>query len=892
MRAEEPVDLSTPMPADLDTPDKVAWGLTFRQVAILAAGAAAAWLAYRTVAGALPPPVWLVLAVPYAALLFAVAVGRRDGLSLDRWLGHAITYLRAGKLLAPGMPGQRVPVDVDGRTPKLGPLRLPADAISPAGLIRHGGQVVGVVAASTINLELRAPAEQAALLAGLGRWLNTLSTPTQIVVSTRRWDLSPAADALVDRAETMPDGPLRDTALDHAAFLYDIAEQADPLRRQILIVHTGRDPAAVSRMLAGTAATLRGLGATTRVLDGPTVTGVLAAACDPYRPPAEAKRAVPGQPVGTCAPSGRNTPDTLDTDIDVTVACGPSVVKVTSSAIVVGDDHAATFAITGYPPEVGPGWLAALFTLPLWMDAAVHIEPIPAPVAADFLRRQRARLESSRRLDAGSGKLADPTVDAVAADAAGLADRVARGAGHLSRTGIYLTVHARTGTQLAEATTQLQAAASGMLLDLRPVTWRQLQGWTATLPLGVDPIGMRRMFDTDSLAAAFPFAASDLPAPLPGDPPATGGQLYGLTAGGTGVTWWDRWSAANHNQVVLARSGAGKSYLTKLEILRALPHGIGVSVVDPDDEYAALAAQVGGVTIALGAPGVRFNPLDLPTGIRRPDELDRRIGFLHTLLDVMLAGRTGDGLTADEHTIVDKAAIACYRTAGITADPDTWGQPAPLLADLADTLRANGDPAWTRLADRLTPWTHGSHSALFAGQTTTRPGGQLTVWSLRQLADEIRPIGMLLALDAIDTLIDTPGSDGTLQRRLVVVDEAWLLMRDGEGAKFLLKMAKSARKRGAGLTVVTQDTADLLSSDLGMAVVNNSATQILLQQSAQAIDIVADRFALTAGEARALLTAEKGTALLVCGASRTLFQVVASRTEDSVARTGLSAVSR
>ncbi|MFC4131203.1 VirB4 family type IV secretion system protein [Hamadaea flava] len=558
---------------------------------------------------------------------------------------------------------------------------------------------------------------------------------------------------------------------------------------------------------------------------------------------------------------------------------------------MIGDDHAATFAITGYPPEVGPGWLAALFTLPQWLDVAVHIEPIPAPVAADFLRRQRARLESSRRLDADSGKLGDPQVDAVAADAAGLADRVARGASRLTRTGIYLTVHAHTETQLAEATTQLLSTASSMLLDLRPVTWRQLQGWTATLPLGVDPIGMRRVFDTDSLAAAFPLAASDLPAPLPGDPPTIGGQLYGLTAGGTGITWWDRWSAANHNQVVLARSGAGKSYLTKLEILRALPQDIGVSVVDPDDEYAALAAQVGGTTIALGAPEVRFNPLDLPAKIRRPDELDRRIEFLHTLLDVMLAGRTGTGLTADEHTVVDKAAIACYRKAGITADPATWDRSAPLLADLADVLRASSDTG-KRLADRLHPWTHGSHSALFAGPTTTRPDGQLTVWSLRHLADEVRPVGMLLALDAIDTLIDTASGDGMLHRRLVIVDEAWVLMRDGEGAKFLLKMAKTARKRGAGLTVVTQDTADLLASELGMAVVNNSATQILLQQSAQAIDIVADRFALTAGEARALLTADRGTALLVCGVSRTLFQVVASTTEDSVARTGLSALSR
>jgi hypothetical protein len=892
MRTDEPVDLSTPMPADLDTPDKVAWGLTFRQVAILAAGATAAWAAYRLLGTVLPMPVLLAVAIPYAAVLFAVAAGRRDGLSLDRWLGHAAAYLRAPKLLTPGR-GRRAPIRVDGPAPALAALRLPADAIDPAGLIGHGPQLASVVAVGTINLELRAPAEQAALLSGYGRWLNSLTTPTQIVVSTRRWDLAPAADALIDRADTMPHGPLRDTALDHAAFLYDVAEQADPLRRQILVVHTGRDPASLSRATAGTAQALRGLGAATRVLDGPTVTGVLAAACDPYRPAAAPQRAIPGQPIHTPGTSaGLRAAEAAAEHDEVTVACGPSAVKVAPAMVTVGDDYAATFVITGYPPEVGPGWLTPLLTLPLWLDAALHIDPIPSPVAADFLRRQRARLESSRRLDADGGKLGDPQVDAVAADAADLADRVARGAARLFRAGIYLTVHARTETGLRDATAQLVSTAAGMLLDLRPATWRQHQGWTATLPLGVDPLGMRRVFDTDALAAAFPLAASDLPAPLPGDPPTTGGQLYGLTCGGTGVTWWDRWSADNHNSIVLARSGAGKSYLTKLEILRALPHDIQVAVVDPDDEYAALAAHVGGATIALGNPGVRFNPLDLPAGVRRTDELDRRVMFLHTLLDVMVTGRAGTGLTADEHTIVDRAAIACYANAGMTADPATWDRQAPLLADLAEVLRAHGDPAWTRLADRLAPWTHGSHSALFAGPTTVAPDGNLMVWSLRHLSDEVRPVGMLLALDAIDTLIDTPGHDGPLRRRLVIVDEAWLLMRDGEGARFLLKMAKSARKRGAGLTVVTQDTADLLASDLGMAVVSNSATQILLQQSAQAIDIVADRFALTTGEARALLAAGRGTALLVCGASRTMFQVVASKAEDSVARTGLSAAQR
>lgn len=296
MSIEEPVDLTVPIPADLDTPDKIAWGLTFRQVAIIAGAATGAWIVYRLLDDQLPPMVLLAAAVPYAAVVFAVAVGRRDGLPLDVWLRHALAYARNPKMM---LPGRRQHAPVRGRTPApaAGPLTLPADAIDPDGIIHHGPTAAAVVAIGTVNLELRAPAEQAALIDGFGRWLNTLTAPTQLVLSTRRWDLAPVADSLVDAADSRPDGPLRDLTIDHAAFLYDVAEQADPLRRQILVVHTGRDNMTLARSAAATAAALATLGAATRVLDGPTVTGVLAAACNPSQAVADPSRAVPGLPI-------------------------------------------------------------------------------------------------------------------------------------------------------------------------------------------------------------------------------------------------------------------------------------------------------------------------------------------------------------------------------------------------------------------------------------------------------------------------------------------------------------------------------------------------------------------------------------------------------------------
>ncbi|MBQ0977893.1 VirB4 family type IV secretion system protein [Micromonospora sp. M61] len=560
-------------------------------------------------------------------------------------------------------------------------------------------------------------------------------------------------------------------------------------------------------------------------------------------------------------------------------AVAPAAVEVTPRWLRVGDGFAATLVVTGYPAEVGPAWLEPLLSWPGRLDLALHIEPLPAPIAASRLRTQRARLESSRRADSERGKLADPYVDAAADDAGDLAERLARGAAKLFRVGLYLTVHARTEDDLLQACAQVRAAAASTLLEVQPATWRQLAGWTTTLPLASDGLRMLRTMDTQALAAAFPLSSPDLPAPLPGDPPGTGGVLYGINPASSGIVWWDRWTQENHNSIVLARSGAGKSYFVKLEILRNLYQGVQVAVVDPEDEYLRLADAVGGSIVRLGLPGVKINPLDLPVGDRRPDTLTRRALFLHTLISVLL----GHQPPPAERAALDRAILAVYRAAGITADPATHHRPAPLLRDLAATLRADDDPAAATLAARLAPWVQGSFADLFDAPTTQAPVGHLVVWSLRHLPDELRTVGTLLALDSIWRTVDAPQRPS--RRRLVVVDEAWLLMRDGEGARFLFRMSKAARKRNAGLTVITQDAADVLGTDLGKAVVSNASTQVLLRQAPQAIDAVGEAFGLTDGERRLLLSTRRGQGLLISGASRTSFESIASDAEHALCTT-------
>jgi type IV secretory pathway VirB4 component len=545
---------------------------------------------------------------------------------------------------------------------------------------------------------------------------------------------------------------------------------------------------------------------------------------------------------------------------------GPSGVSLGTDHLEADGVYQRTFCVVGYPREVARGWLAPLLRAAGDLDLTLHIEPVAPALAADRLRRQRARLESSRRLDADKGRLVDPTIEAAAQDADELAGRLARGESRLLRGGIYLSVKAGSREELEERCERTRALCASLLLHVVPATFRALDGWISTLPVGLDRLRLRRSFDTGALAAAFPFASADPPL-------EENGVFYGLTPGGAPVIA-DRFARENYNEVLLALSGAGKSYMAKLEALRLLYRGVQVFVIDPEDEYRRMCEAAGGVYLPLtGAGSVAINPLDLPAdGSARA--LDDRILFLAELVE-LLAG----GLVGGELAVLDRAARACYAAAGITADPASHSRPAPLLRDLVDALAQEGSTG-ASLAERLSPYATGSHSSLFDSATSARPDGHLVCWSLRGLPERMRAPALLLVLDAIWRSIDGP-----LRRRAVYVDEAHILRDEPAGARFLFRLSKTARKRWCALSTIAQDADDLLSTDLGRAVVNNAATQILMRQSAQAIDQVGEAFKLSAGERRYLVTCPVGSGLLLSGEDRVPFHGVASAEEDALVTT-------
>jgi hypothetical protein len=602
----------------------------------------------------------------------------------------------------------------------------------------------------------------------------------------------------------------------------------------------------------------------------------------------------------------------------------PGRVEVAPRAVCIDGRWAATLVVVGLPSQVHPAWLEPLTSYPAPLELALHVESVPPQVAARQLRRQLARLESSRHGETIGGRLIDPRTSAAAEDAHELSERLARTQTQLHRIAIAITVHAESPDELGEHVRAVRSLAASLLIDARPTTWRALDGWSATLPIGVNPLGHRRVVDTDAAAACFPFASPDLPAPGPLAATTPAGILWGHNTATHALVVTDRFAQANYNQVILAVSGAGKSFAVKLEILRGLYRGIEAIVIDPEDEYAALAATVGGVHIRLGAPAVRVNPFDLPgysppghaypgnhqhhenhyphdrqptgPGQKEPpaappwnepgawidsDLLARRALFLHSVLGVLLGE-----LSASESAVLDVAIHTAYARAGISFDPATWTRAPPLLADLADALTdlatAQQDPLAGQLATRLVPYVSGSFAGLFNGPTTHPPSGHLTIYSLKALPEQLLGVGTLLALDATWRTVTTPRHR---RPRVVVVDEAWLLLSHPAGAAFLLRLAKAARKHWCGLTLVTQDAGDVLATELGRAVVSNAATSLLLRTAPQAAERVAQAWHLSEGERDFLTCAPVGTGLLLVGGHRVALTIHASPTETDVITT-------
>lgn len=565
----------------------------------------------------------------------------------------------------------------------------------------------------------------------------------------------------------------------------------------------------------------------------------------------------------------------------------PSSLEYNSSYFQLGTRLARTYYVYGYPRNLYTGWLSGMVNMDEIMDLSLYIYPVESRIVLDNLRKKVTRLEAGIQIDAEKGKVRDPAKQAAIFDAEEMRDKLQVGEERFFRFGLYFTIYANDMEELEFVSRKVETMLGQQLVFSKPASSQQEQGFNSTVPQMSDQLQIRRNMSTGALSTSFPFTSADLS--------QDNGILYGINMHNSGLVIFDRFSLENGNSVVFAKSGAGKSFLVKLEALRSMMFGTEIFIIDPENEYQRMCDAAGGAYVRLSlSSATRINPFDLPEVVdteEADNALRSNLITLHGLLRLMMGGAQAQLLGASgasvavpvlapsEEADLDAALIETYARAGITNDPLTHRSTPPTIADLYDTLLHMGGNG-PSLAQRLRKYTTGTFSGIFSQQSNININNPLAVFNIRDLEDELRPVAMYIVLNYIwnRTKVDQ-------KRRILIVDEAWQLMKYEDSASFLFSLAKRARKYNLGITTVTQDVEDFMGSRMGRAVVANASMQFLLKQSPTAVDVLADVFKLTSEERKRLSQFPVGQGLFFAGQNHVHIQIVASPTETSLITT-------
>ena len=557
----------------------------------------------------------------------------------------------------------------------------------------------------------------------------------------------------------------------------------------------------------------------------------------------------------------------------------PSSLVYENSYFHIGTRFARTFYVYGYPRQVFTGWLSSMVNLDEVMDLSIYVYPVESQVVLENLRKKVTQLEAGLQIDAEKGRTRDPGKQAAIQDAEEMRDKLQVGEERFFRFGLYFTIYATSMDELEFVSHKIESILGQQLVYSKAATSQQEQGFNSTIPQFVDQLQIRRNMNTGAISTSFPFTSADLS--------QDNGILYGINMHNSGLVIFDRFSLENGNSVVFAKSGAGKSFTVKLEALRSLMFGTEIFIIDPENEYQRMCEAVGGAYVRLSlSSATRINPFDLPKVVdseEADDALRSNIITLHGLLRLMMGGAqsqmTGAGsvtmpaLNPVEESDLDAALIETYAKAGITNDPLTHNGVPPTIVDLYDTLLHMGGTG-PQLAQRLRKYTTGTFAGIFSQQSNTNINNPMVVFNIRDLEDELRPVAMYIVLNYI---WNKTKSDR--RKRLLIIDEAWQLMKYEDSANFMFSLAKRSRKYNLGITTISQDVEDFMGSRMGRAIVANASMQILLKQSSSAIDVLADVFKLTSEERKRLSQFPVGQGLFFAGQSHVHIQITASATE-------------
>ena len=567
----------------------------------------------------------------------------------------------------------------------------------------------------------------------------------------------------------------------------------------------------------------------------------------------------------------------------------PSSLEIHSSHFRLGTKYGRTIYVYGYPREIYTGWLSSLINIDEVLDLSMYVYPVDSQTVLNNLKKKVTQLEATQSINNEKGRTRDPALEAAIQDAEELRDQIQVGAERFFRFGLYVTLYADSLDELTFVQNKIETIFGQQMVFSKVASSQQEQGLNSTVPQLSDQLQIRRNMNTGAISTSFPFTSADLT--------DNSGILYGVNMHNNGLVIFDRFNLENANAVVFAKSGAGKSFTVKLEALRSMMLGAEILIIDPENEYQKLADAVGGSYIRLSlSSDTRINPFDLPRVIdsdEADDALRANLVTLHGLFRLMLGGsqiaangQAMSALTPAEEADLDQALIDTYARVGITSDPLTHGSQPPTIAELYDTLLHMGGTG-PQLAQRLRKYTTGTFAGIFSQQSNIDINNPMVVFNIRDLEDELRPVAMYIVLSHIWNITRT-----IQKKRMLIVDEAWQLMKYDDSANFLFSLAKRARKYFLGLTTITQDVEDFMGSKMGRAIVANSSMQILLKQSSSAVDVLADVFKLTEEEKKRLANFPVGQGLFFAGQNHVHIQIIASQTEQQLITTKPQAASQ
>ncbi len=557
----------------------------------------------------------------------------------------------------------------------------------------------------------------------------------------------------------------------------------------------------------------------------------------------------------------------------------PSSLEINSSYFRLGNKYGRTLYVYGYPRQLYTGWLSSVINSDEVLDIAMFIYPVESEVVMKNLRRKVTQLEASQNINSEKGKVRDPSLEAAISDAEELRDQLQLGAERFFRYGLYITLYADSLDEMDFMQHKVESTLGQQLVFSKVASSQQEQGVQSTAPQLADQLQIRHNMNTGAISTSFPFTSADLTQEK--------GVLYGINMHNNGLVIFDRFSLENANMVVFAKSGAGKSFAVKLEAVRSMMTGTEVIIIDPENEYQKLSEAVGGSYVEMSLNSdIRINPFDLPRVVDEEDANDSlrsNLITLHGLIKLMISNQAVP-LTPNQEADLDQALIDTYARVGITSDPLTHQSTPPTIGDLYDTLLHMGGSS-PELAQRLRKYTTGTFAGIFSQQSNVDINNNMVVFNIQKLEDELRPTAMYIILNHIWNKTRTDK-----KKRMLIVDEAWQLMKYEDSANFIFSLAKRARKYYLGLTTITQDVEDFMASKMGRAIVANASMQLLLKQSSSAVDVLADVFKLTEEERKRLSNFPVGQGLFFAGQNHVHIQVVASPTEQSLVTTNPQAI--